>query len=130
MAKFNTVALGIGACFAIAGSCSTYDTLEFLGSSTTAEGVVVKTTFGPHHPEITFATQSGEPIKFSGNGFITQHVGDRIRVRYLSDDPGPSAQVDKFGSIWDGPVTYWGMAVLWILAGLCNVSFKVRRHQK
>lgn len=123
MRKLNYVALGIGICFVIAAAFSTYDALKFLNSSVIAEGIVVGTPFGPHHREITFATQRGEQIRFSGSGFITQHVGDQVRVRYVPDDPRPSAQVDKFGSIWDGPVTYWGMTFLWILAALRNVPF-------
>lgn len=87
MPKFNYVALVIGVGFAIAGGYSTSNALDFIKSSATAEGVVIETTFGPHHPEIAFTTLSGEQIKFSGNGFITQHIGDRVRVRYLPDNP-------------------------------------------
>ncbi|WP_322045255.1 DUF3592 domain-containing protein [Paraburkholderia sp. J67] len=130
MSKFNNVALGIGICFMLAGSYSTYDTLKFLGSSLTSEGIVVKTPFGPHHPEIAFTAQSGEQIKFSGNGLITLNVGDRVSVRYIHDAPRSSAQVDKFWSIWDGSVTYWGMAALWTIAGLRNIPFKGRRLKK
>ncbi|MBN3849689.1 hypothetical protein G3N58_23115 [Paraburkholderia sp. Ac-20342] len=106
MRKFNYLALGIGACFAMAGIYSTYDTLDFLGSSVVTEGLVIRTPFGPHHPEIAFTALNGDAIEFSGNGFITQHIGDRVRVRYRPDHPRPSAQVDKFGSIWEGSLTY------------------------
>lgn len=124
MPKLNYVALAIGVGLATAGAVSAWSTFGFVTSSKTAYGEVIRLSPGPHHPEVTFTTQNGEQIRFSANGFISQAVGDHVRVRYLADSPGSSAKIDTIGSIWPLPIVLGGMAALWIVAGLRNIQFK------
>jgi hypothetical protein len=124
MPKFNYTALGIGAAFAIATAYSAYSTWDYVSSSLTTDGVVVSTPIGPHHPDVVFTDFNGERNEFAANGDISQNVGDRVRVRYRRDNPGHSARLDTFGSLWGTALFLLAMTAVFVIAGLRNVSPK------
>jgi hypothetical protein len=122
MPKFNYSALVIGAAFALSTAYSCYRTVDYIGSSLIAEGVVVGTPIGPHHPDVVFTDSSGKRIEFSANGNISQNVGDRVRIRYLQNNPGHSARLDTFGSLWGVTLFLLAITVAFVIAGLRNIT--------
>lgn len=122
MPKFNYVALAFGIVFSIATTYSVNRTLDFIGSTQTADGVVIATPIGPHHPDVVFTGANGDRIEFSANGDISQNVGDRVRVRYRQDDPQHSAKLDTFGSLWGTSLVLLAMAICFVIAGVRNIA--------
>ena len=122
MPKFNYIALGVGAVFAVATIYSGYRTLDYIASTQTANGVVVRTPIGPHHPDITFTDSRDESITFSANGSISQNVGDEVVVRYRQDNPARSARLDTFGSLWGTTLFLLALAVAFVIAGVRNIT--------
>jgi len=130
MPKFNYLALVIGFCVAIICAGTALHTLAFVNASVTTDGVVVGVPFGPYHPQVAFTTSSGERIEFPAGGLVHQNMGDRVRVRYVPDNPFASAKIDTVWSVWDFPIVLFAFAALWILVGVRNIPFKGWNHDK
>ncbi len=95
-ARFNCVALAIGAILAVWGCGNDRRTgLAFIGSSVAVQGAVVRLTHGAHHPLIELVTKSGERVSFPGS-FVTMAFGGTVPVRYDPARPQASATVDTF----------------------------------
>lgn len=121
MPKFNYLALVIGAAASIGTAYSAYSTLNFINSTQTADGVVVATPIGPHHPDVVFTDASGNQVRFSANGDVSQNMGDQVTVRYRLEAPQRSARIDTFWSRWTN--TFWlaALSACFILAGVRNI---------
>jgi hypothetical protein len=124
MRKYNYLALALAAVCSIGAAWTAWNTLDFMRSALVADGEVVETPIGPHHPRITFNDEAGNRVEFAANGDVSQTVGDRVRILYLRDDPRRSAKLETFGSLWGVPLFFAGMAILWLIGGLRNIPFR------
>jgi hypothetical protein len=124
MPKFNYLALTAGIAVSIGATYSAYSTLDYIGSTQTADGVVVATPIGPHHPDVVFTDVDGNKVRFSANGNISQEAGDRVVVRYRQENPERSARLDTFGSLWGNTLMLLVAAAFFIVAGVRNVPFR------
>jgi hypothetical protein len=124
MAKFNYLAVAIGAAVFIGTAYSAYSTFNYIDSTLTADGVVIATPIGPHHPDVVFTDGDGNRITFSANGDISQNVGDRVNVRYSRKNPERTARLDTFSSLWGGTLMLLAVSVCFIVAGVRNVPFR------
>lgn len=123
MPKVNYLALAIGGALSLGTAYSVYSTLNFIGATQTTDGVVVATPIGQHHPDVVFTDVDGNRIRFSANGDISQNVGDQVSVRYRLENPGRSARLDTFGSLWGNTLFLLVATVCFIVAGARNVQF-------
>ncbi|MET0389668.1 MAG: DUF3592 domain-containing protein [Polyangiales bacterium] len=74
---------------------------EFLQHAVSSDGTVVKLNAGSAHPEIRFATASGETVSYPQGGVIGGYQpGQRVRVLYLADDVHRTACIDDPGALW------------------------------
>ncbi|MCL4662501.1 DUF3592 domain-containing protein [Burkholderia multivorans] len=63
---------------------------------------MVKLNAGGYHPEIEFVTKSGEHFSYPQGGILiaAMKVGQDVEVRYLPEQPIPTATVNTFRAIW------------------------------
>ncbi|KWF17608.1 DUF3592 domain-containing protein [Burkholderia pseudomultivorans] len=117
----GAIVIGVG--FLIAAAFSVQSTREFLRTSIVVPGRVVKLNAGGYHPEIEFVTKSGERISYPQGGILiaAMTVGQDVEVRYLPEQPIPTATVNTFRAIWDMPIFLATMGLGAILVGLLNL---------
>lgn len=121
-ARFNCVALAIGAILAVWGCGNDRRTgLAFIGSSVAVPGTVVRLTHGAHRPLIEFVTKSGERVSFPGS-FVTVEFGDTVPVRYDPARPQASATVDTFTNMWLESIVSIAFTMAFLYAGLKEKS--------
>ncbi|KVR72198.1 hypothetical protein WM06_15920 [Burkholderia cepacia] len=120
-ARFNYVALAIGAILAVWGAETIDERLAFIGSSVAVQGTVVRLTHGAHHPLIEFVTKSGERVSFPGS-FVTVGFGDTVPVRYDPARPRASATVDTFTNMWLESIISIAFTMAFLYAGLKGKS--------
>ncbi|WP_176113610.1 DUF3592 domain-containing protein [Burkholderia cepacia] len=121
-ARFNCVALAIGAILAVWGCGNDRRTgLAVIGSSVAVQGTVVRLTHGAHHPLIEFVTKSGERVSFPGS-FVTVAFGDTVPVRYDPARPQASATVDTFTNMWLESIISIAFTMAFLCAGLKGKS--------
>jgi hypothetical protein len=112
----------IGICFLIAAALSAQSTRDFLRASILVPGQVVKLNAGGSHPQVEFVTKAGEHISTPQGGMIFgMQVGQAVEVRYLADNPVPTATLNKFGTIWGLTVFLAAMGVAFVAAALLNL---------
>ncbi|MEK7898137.1 DUF3592 domain-containing protein [Burkholderia contaminans] len=117
----GTVVIGIG--FLIAAGFSVHATREFLRTSIVVPGRVVKLNAGGYHPEIEFVTKAGQHVSYPQGGLLisAMTVGQDVEVRYLPEQPIPTATVNTFRAIWDMPIFLLTMGLGAIVVGLLNL---------
>ncbi|KOE25234.1 MULTISPECIES: DUF3592 domain-containing protein [Burkholderia cepacia complex] len=117
----GAIVIGVG--FLIAAAFSVQSTREFLRTSIVVPGRVVKLNAGGYHPEIEFVTKSGEHVSYPQGGILiaAMEVGQDVEVRYLPEQPIPTATVNTFRAIWDMPIFLATMGLGAILVGLMNL---------
>ncbi|WP_175889836.1 DUF3592 domain-containing protein [Burkholderia cepacia] len=120
-ARFNYVALAIGAILAVWGAETIDERLAFIGASVAVQGTVVRVTHGAHHPLIEFVTKSGERVSFPGS-FVTVGFGDTVPVRYDPARPRASATVDTFTNMWLESIISIAFTMAFLYAGLKGKS--------
>ncbi|WP_321872997.1 DUF3592 domain-containing protein [Burkholderia ubonensis] len=114
------IVAGIG--FLIATAFTVQSTREFLRTSIVVPGQVTKLKFGGYHPEIEFVTKAGEHILYPQGGITSKmKVGDRAEVRYLPENPLPTATIDRFDAIWGNTVFFAALGMGFIVCGLLNL---------
>ncbi|WP_248794891.1 DUF3592 domain-containing protein [Pseudomonas sp. MWU13-2105] len=97
----------------------TLDRRVFLAHAQTAVGIVSHLNAGGSHPEIAFATRSGEKISYPQGGFIFGYQKDQpVRVYYLPEQPASSAVVDDPAALWATPGVLGGIGLVFVIAGL------------
>ncbi|HIE5944408.1 TPA: DUF3592 domain-containing protein [Burkholderia cepacia] len=121
-ARFNYVALAIGAILAVWGCGNDRRTgLAVIGASVAVQGTVVRLTHDAHHPLIEFVTKRGERVSFPGS-FVTMAFGDTVPVRYDPARPQASATVDTFTNMWLEPIISIAFTMAFLCAGLKGKS--------
>lgn len=123
--KRNYVALLIGLILAVCAVVAFSGRLDFVRSSVTTEGKVIRLSHGSRHPEITFVTQTGERTTFPAS-FMTAAVGDTVRVRYNPAMPRETAEIDGFVNIWFEPLLLSVFAAAFLFGGWTGREFKGR----
>ncbi|KPJ32088.1 hypothetical protein BMUNKI379_25150 [Burkholderia multivorans] len=114
------VVIGVG--FLIAAAINVQLTREFMRTSIMVPGEVVKLNAGGYHPEIEFVTKAGERVSYPQGGIMSKMaVGDRLQVRYLAENPIPTARIDRFDSIWGNAVFFAVFGLGFIVCGLINL---------
>jgi hypothetical protein len=119
----KVVAAGvIGIVLLIAAAFSAQSTREFLRMSILVPGQVVRLNAGGSHPQVDFVTKAGEHVSTPQGGMIFgMKVGQAVEVRYLADNPVPTATLNRFGTIWGLTVFLAAMGIGFIVAGLLNL---------
>lgn len=120
-ARFNCVALAIGAILAVGGGNDRRTGLAVIGASVAVQGTVVRLTHGAHHPLIELVTKSGERVSFPGS-FVTVEFGDTVPVRYDPARPLASATVDTFTNMWLESIISIAFTMAFLYAGLKGKS--------
>jgi hypothetical protein len=91
---------------------------EFVRSSSTATGTVVRLNAGGKHPQIEFTANNGQRVTFSGSSFLHfTEIGEQVDVRYNPARPG-QAFIDGIWSIWGWSVIASAVGFILALAGL------------
>ena len=80
-------------------------TLLFISQASVATGTVLRESFGgrTYRATISFITAAGQDVQFDSSVRTSPpefQVGQKVRVYYNQDDPGGSARVDSFISLW------------------------------
>ncbi|WP_167283217.1 DUF3592 domain-containing protein [Paraburkholderia sp. Cy-641] len=125
MRKRNYIALVMGLALLIGSISEIRSNLDFIRTSTTTQGKVIRLNHGERHPEIAFVTQSGKQITFPAS-FISADVGDSVAVRYDPALPRETAQIDRFAGIWFGAIMLSTLAVVFLYAGWTGQEFRGR----
>ncbi|SKA36203.1 Protein of unknown function [Enhydrobacter aerosaccus] len=117
----GTFVIGIG--LLIAAGFSVHATLGFLRTSIVAPGRVVKLNAGGYHAEIEFVTKAGEHVSYPQGGILiaAMMVGQDVEVRYLPEQPIPTATVNTFRAIWDTSIFFLTIGLGAIAVGLMNL---------
>ncbi len=98
-------AIVIGVGFLIVTVINVRSTREFVRTSIVVPGEVVRLNAGGLHPEIEFVTR--DHVSYPQGGIVSRMaVGDRPLVRYLADNPLPTARIDRFDAIWGNAVFF------------------------
>ncbi|WP_342612374.1 DUF3592 domain-containing protein [Burkholderia ambifaria] len=114
------VVIGVG--FLIAAAINVQLTREFIRMSIMVPGEVVKLNAGGYHPEIEFVTKAGEHVSYPQGGIVSKMaVSDRPQVRYLAENPIPTARIDRFDAIWGNVVFFAVFGLGFIVCGLINL---------
>jgi len=124
MRKSNYIALGIGTALSIATAVSIYWQADFVESSLTARGEVVRLNAGGHHPEIAFVTKAGDRTSFPAGSFTSVEIGDAVPVRYDPAAPRETARIDTLFGIWNEQIFLGALTVLMLLAGRTGAAPK------
>jgi hypothetical protein len=124
MRKPNYIALGIGTALSIATAVSVYWRADFVESSLTARGEIIRLNTGGHHPEIAFVTKAGEHTSFPAGSVASAGIGDAVPVRYDPAAPRETARIDTFFGIWNEQLFLGALTVLMLLAGWTGASAK------
>ncbi|WP_118186152.1 DUF3592 domain-containing protein [Paraburkholderia phosphatilytica] len=112
----------VGICLLIAAALNAQSTREFIRESILVPGEVVRLNAGGSHPQVDFVTKAGEHVSSPQGGMIWgMKVGQAVEVRYLAEDPLPTATLNRFGTIWGLTVFLAAMGFGFIVAGLCNL---------
>jgi hypothetical protein len=115
-------AIVIGVGFLIMTVINIQSTREFVRTSIVVPGEVVRLNAGGFHPEIEFVTRAGEHVSYPQGGIVSRMaVGDRPSVRYLPDNPLPTARIDRFDAIWGNAVFFAVFGLGFIMLGLINL---------
>jgi len=103
MKRWTFVILGL-ALLTLAGAAS-ISTWRFRKTATYTDGVVVRLNAGGSHPQIGFATTSGDEITYAQGGLVFGYrTGERVRVLYDPKRPQATATLDRFGATWAAPL--------------------------
>lgn len=121
-ARFNYVALAIGAILAVWGAETIDERLALIEWSVAVQGTVVRLTHGAHHPLIEFVTKSGERVSFP-RSFVTVGFGDTVPVRYDPARPRASATVGTFTNMWLESIISIAFTMAFLYAGLRESRF-------
>lgn len=112
----------VGICLLIAAALNAQSTREFIRASILVPGEVVRLNAGGSHPQVDFVTKAGEHVSSPQGGMIWgMKVGQAVEIRYLAENPLPTATLNKFGTIWGLTVFLAAMGFGFIVAGLCNL---------
>jgi hypothetical protein len=99
------------------------DTIQFQTHSVTTLGEVVKLNAGGFHPEVKFTTQTGEQISFAGSSTYRTDIGDRLEVRYLTNEPR-LARLNQIGDIWAIEIFISAFAAIFIIGGVFGMRLR------
>ncbi|MBN3803234.1 DUF3592 domain-containing protein [Paraburkholderia sp. Ac-20336] len=125
MRKRNYIALIIGLALLIGAISEVKSNLDFIRTSTTTLGKVIRLNHGERHPEIAFVTQRGKQITFPAS-FISADVGDSVLVRYDPLMPRETARIDDFYGIWFEEFMLAVLAIAFLYAGWTGEPFRGR----
>ena len=95
-------------------------TRELLTGGRRVQGTVVKLSAGTSHPAIEFEDARGRKVMFSGNGFVSHRVGERVAVIYRDQDPETSAVLDEPGALWFFDVLTGVLGCAFIVGGVVS----------
>jgi hypothetical protein len=116
----SIVVIGIG--LLVAAAISAHSTREFIRTSIVVPGHVVKLNAGGYHPQIEFVTREGEHVTYPQSLFISRmKVGDQCEVRYLPDNPIPTATLNRLDGVWSAVIFLAVMGCGFIVCGLMNL---------
>ncbi|MFM0287483.1 DUF3592 domain-containing protein [Paraburkholderia megapolitana] len=119
------IALVIGIGLLIAAAISVQSTREFLQTSIVVPGRVVRLNAGGYHPQIEFVTKAGEPVSYPQGGITTRmNVGDQPEVRYLPDNPIPTATITTFEAIWGNTIFFTVLGIGFLVSGLVTLPWR------
>jgi hypothetical protein len=112
----------VGAALLVAAVVNGIAIRGFIGRAASAPGVVSHLNAGGSHPEIEFATASGESISYPQGGLIFGYrQGQKVRVLYGQEDPRGTARVDAFGALWFTPLMLIGLGLALIIGGVASL---------
>jgi hypothetical protein len=111
------LALVIGPLMCICAALVIQVTAEFMRSSVTTQGHIVRLTYGKHHADAAFQTSSGERIEFPVSSMRSMTVGEVVGVRYDPANPNAGPQVDSLLSIWAFPMLFGSAGIALVLSG-------------
>ena len=98
MVRITQVVLGtLGVALLVGAWLMHADTNRFLRASRIAEATVIALPHGPLHPTIRFVDAGGKTIEYQENGGDPVQIGQRVRVRYLAEDPKGTARLGGSG---------------------------------
>jgi hypothetical protein len=110
------ILLAAGIALAIAAATAGSSRLAFARSASRASGTVLRLNAGGSHPEIEFATESGERLSYPQGGLIFGYrAGEEVSVLYDPENPASTACVDAFGALWFAP-----LLMLFLGSALCS----------
>jgi hypothetical protein len=111
----------IGVGLLLVAIVSTPFTYCFINKASKAQGKVVRLSAGGAHPVIQFVPAAGAAVEFSGSGFITYNVDDKVTVLYLKDAQSPSGfqtTIDTPGALWFTPLLLTWIGTGFVISGL------------
>jgi len=99
--------------FPLQGAGSIADALRFRAHAARADGVVIATPFGGHHPEIQFSLPSGEKVAFPQSGMIGGYRKDQhVEVLFDPRSPRGTACIDSIAALLGGGAFAFGFVVI------------------
>ncbi|MBR7992003.1 DUF3592 domain-containing protein [Burkholderia cenocepacia] len=116
----------VGTCMLIGTALYAQSTREFLRTSVVVPGRVVKLNAGPHHPEITFTTLTGEQVEYAQGGAVSVEDGAMVEVRYAPNAPRTTARMNTFGAIWGDVLAFGVMGAVFFVGGVGQLRSGVR----
>ncbi|QQR69685.1 MAG: DUF3592 domain-containing protein [Alphaproteobacteria bacterium] len=112
-----------------------WQSFEFVASSTSAEGEVVKiqesvSSRRRYRPVVEFTTEDGRTIRFVGSGSVPAmyEKGETVSVLYNPDHP-EGAKIDSLLDLWGGPLVLGFFGSIPFLALLNTRAADNRRRQ-
>lgn len=88
------------------------DRIEFIKSTSRANGIVISKENGKYHADIRFSTKKGEVVNYIQHGYTSFEVGENVSVLYYAHDPRKDPSTDAFGSLWGGSIMLFGLGLL------------------
>ncbi|NHZ36737.1 DUF3592 domain-containing protein [Massilia rubra] len=99
-------------CLFLFGYSSIKDRIEFIKSTSRANGVVISKESGKYHAHIRFSTEKGEIVNYTQHGYTSFEVGEKVSILYYAHDPHKDPGADAFGSLWGGSIMLFGLGLL------------------
>lgn len=88
------------------------DRIEFIKSTSRADGVVISKANGKYHAAIRFTTEKAEIVKYTQHGNTSFEVGEKVSVFHYTENPRKDPCTDAFGSLWGNSITLFGLGLL------------------
>jgi hypothetical protein len=103
------------------GVVAVHNRLDFIKSTSRADGVVIDQSHGKNHVSIRFITAKGEVVEYDQNGRVSYEAGEKVTVLYHADNPRNHPSTDAFGALWGGSITLFGMGTFTLLMSWLTV---------
>ncbi|WP_295482048.1 DUF3592 domain-containing protein [uncultured Pseudomonas sp.] len=105
--------------------------LDFIAHAQRAEGHVSALNAGGSHPQIDFATASGDTFSYPESGLIFGYsVGNPVAVLYRAESPAATAIIDDRGALWGASLLSGLFALVSLSGGVYHAVAWIRERRR